>query len=161
MDLITVKIEKPETVNFILGQSHFIKTVEDLHEALVSSVPGIKFGIAFCEASGKCLIRWSGTDEQMIQLAQANAQNIGAGHSFLIFLGEGYYPINVLNTIKNIPEVCHIFCATANPTKVIITDDGEGRAILGVIDGYKPKGVETEEDIAWRKGFLRQIGYKA
>ena len=161
MDLITVKIEKPDPVNFILGQSHFIKTVEDLHEALVSSVPGIKFGIAFCEASGKCLIRWSGTDEQMIQLAQANAQNIGAGHSFLIFLGEGYYPINVLNTIKNIPEVCHIFCATANPTKVIITDDGEGRAILGVIDGYKPKGVETEEDIAWRKGFLRQIGYKA
>ena len=161
MDLITVKIEKPENINFILGQSHFIKTVEDLHEALVNTVPGIKFGLAFCEASGKCLIRWSGTDEKMIQLAQTNAQNIGAGHSFLIFLAEGYYPVNVLNTIKNVPEVCHIFCATANPTKVIVTDDGEGRAILGVIDGLKPKGVESEDDIAWRKGFLRQIGYKA
>ena len=161
MELSTVAIEKPENVNFILGQSHFIKTVEDLHEALVNTVPGIKFGIAFCEASGKCLIRWSGTDAEMIELAQKNAQQIGAGHSFLIFLAEGYYPINILNHVKNVPEVCRIFCATANPTKVIITDDGEGRGILGVIDGFKPKGVEDEEGISWRKGFLRMIGYKA
>lgn len=161
MELITVAIEKPENVNFILGQSHFIKTVEDLHEALVNTVPGIKFGIAFSEASGKCLIRWSGTDPQMIELAQKNAEQIGAGHSFLIFLAEGYYPLNILNAVKNVPEVCGIFCATANPTKVIVTDDGEGRGILGVIDGLKPKGVETEEDVSWRKGFLRTIGYKA
>ncbi|NLG98366.1 MAG: hypothetical protein GX491_13485 [Chloroflexi bacterium] len=160
MELITVGIEKPENINFILGQSHFIKTVEDLHEALVSAVPGIKFGVAFCEASGKCLIRFSGTDPEMIELATRNAQNIGAGHSFLIFLGEGYFPINVLNAVKNVPEVCRIFCATANPTQVIVTDDGQGRGILGVIDGMKPKGVEDEEGIAWRKNFLRQIGYK-
>ncbi len=161
MDLITVSIEKPENVNFILGQSHFIKTVEDLHEVLVSSVPGIKFGVAFCEASGERLIRWSGTDQEMIDLAQKNALNIGAGHSFLVFLGEGSYPLNVLNAIKNVPEVCRIFCATANPTKVIITEDGEGRGILGVIDGYKPLDIEDESGISWRKGFLRQIGYKA
>jgi adenosine/AMP kinase len=161
MDLVTVNIEKPENVNFILGQSHFIKTVEDIHETLVSSVPGIRFGVAFCEASGKCLVRWSGTDAEMIALAQRNALSIGAGHSFLIFLAEGYYPVNVLNAIKNVPEVCRIFCATANPTKVIVTDDGEGRGIMGVIDGQKPQGIEAESDIAWRKGFLRQIGYKA
>jgi uncharacterized protein len=160
MELFNVKVEKPETINFILGQSHFIKTVEDLHEALVSSVPGIKFGIAFCEASGKCLIRWSGTDDEMIALAQKNAQNVGAGHSFFIFLGEGYYPINILNAVKNVAEVCGIYCATANPTEVIVTDNGEGRGILGVIDGLKPKGIEAESDITWRKGFLRQIGYK-
>jgi len=161
MELVTVNIEKPENVNFILGQSHFIKTVEDIHESLVNTVPGIRFGIAFCEASGKCLVRWSGTDPEMIDLAQRNALNIGAGHSFLVFLAEGYYPLNILNAIKNVPEVCRIFCATANPTKVIITDDGEGRGILGVIDGLKPLGVEGENDISWRKGFLRQIGYKA
>lgn len=161
MELMTVAIEKPENVNFILGQSHFIKTVEDIHEALVSAVPGIKFGVAFCEASGKCLIRYSGTDPEMIALANKNAENIGAGHSFLIFLAEGYYPINVLNAVKNLSEVCGIFCATANPAKVIVTDDGEGRGILGVIDGAKPKGVEGESDISWRKSFLRQIGYKA
>jgi uncharacterized protein len=161
MDLLTVSIEKPENVNFILGQSHFIKTVEDLHEILVNNVPGIKFGIAFSEASGKCLIRWSGTEPEMIELAKSNAANIAAGHSFLIFLAEGFYPINVLNAVKMVPEVCRIFCATANPTKVILFDDGEGRAILGVIDGLKPKGVEEEADISWRKGFLRQIGYKA
>jgi hypothetical protein len=160
MNLLTVKIEKPEETNFILGQSHFIKTVEDLHEALVSSVPGIKFGLAFCEASGKCLVRWSGTDAAMIELAQKNALAIGAGHSFILFLGEGFYPINVLNTIKNATEVCHIFCATANPVEVILAETEQGRGILGVIDGFPPKGIEGEEDIAWRKGFLRMIGYK-
>lgn len=161
MELVTVDIEKPENVNFILGQSHFIKTVEDLHEALVGTVPGIRFGLAFCEASGKCLVRWSGTDAEMIDLAQRNALKIGAGHSFLIFLGEGFFPVNVLNAVKNVPEVCRIFCATANPTKVIVTEEGGGRGILGVIDGLQPKGVEDESDITWRKGFLRQIGYKA
>ncbi len=161
MELVTVSIEKPEPINFILGQSHFIKTVEDIHETLVNSVPGIKFGIAFCEASGKCLVRWSGTDQQMIDLAIQNALQVGAGHTFFIFLGDGYYPLNILNAVKNVPEVCRIFCATANPTTVIVSDDGEGRGILGVIDGAKPKGIEGEDDIAWRKGFLRQIGYKA
>jgi adenosine/AMP kinase len=160
MNLTSVMIEKPEEVNFILGQSHFIKTVEDLHEALVAAVPGIKFGLAFCEASGKCLVRWSGTDPAMIELAQANAQRIGAGHSFILFLGEGFYPVNVLNTVKMAPEVCRIFCATANPTEVLIAETELGRGILGVIDGASPLGVEGEEDIAWRKGFLRMIGYK-
>ena len=165
LELKIVPIEKPEPINFILGQTHFIKSVEDLHEALVTAVPGIKFGLAFCEASGKALIRWSGTDEAMIALAKTNAQAIGAGHSFLIFLGEGFYPINVLNAVKAVPEVVHIYCATANPTQVIVadvvTETGQGRAILGVVDGVSPKGVEGEEDIAWRKGFLRMIGYKA
>jgi uncharacterized protein len=161
MELLTVPIEKPEKINFILGQSHFIKTVEDMHEALVGAVPGIKFGLAFCEASGKCLVRWSGTDDEMISLAQKNALAIGSGHCFILFLGEGFYPINVLNTIKALPEVARVFCATANPTDVVIADTGAGRAILGVADGLKPKGIEAEEDIAWRKGFLRMIGYKA
>ncbi|MBE0409432.1 MAG: adenosine-specific kinase [Anaerolineales bacterium] len=160
MDFTVVKIEKPERINFILGQAHFIKTVEDIHEALVTTVPGIKFGLAFNEASGKCLVRWSGSDEQMIELSILNAQRIGAGHSFILFLGEGFFPINVLNTIKNVPEVCRIFCATANPVEVLVAETDLGRAILGVIDGYSPKGVEGDEDIAWRKGFLRQIGYK-
>jgi adenosine/AMP kinase len=161
MELKTVTINKPEMINFILGQSHFIKTVEDIHEALVSAVPGIKFGLAFSEASGKCLIRWSGTDEAMMELAKKNAQAIGAGHSFIIFLGEGYFPINVLKTVQAVPEVCRIFCATANPTEVLVAETDQGRGILGVIDGFSPQGVEGEEDIAWRKGFLRQIGYKA
>ena len=161
MEIRAVKIEKPETVNFIFGQSHFIKTVEDLHETLVGAVPGIKFGIAFSEASGKCLIRWSGTDNAMIALAQKNAQAVAAGHSFFIFLAEGYFPINVLNTVKQVPEVCHIYCATANPTEVILAESDTGRAVLGVIDGASPMGVENEEDIDWRKGFLRQIGYKS
>ncbi len=160
MNLITVKIEKPEDTNFILGQSHFIKTVEDLHEVLVSTVPGIKFGVAFSEASGKCLVRWSGTDEAMIELARKNSLALGAGHSFIIFLADGYFPVNVLNAVKNVPEVCHVFCATANPTEVLIAETDLGRGILGVIDGSSPKGVEAEEDIAWRKGFLRKIGYK-
>jgi adenosine/AMP kinase len=160
MDLIAVKIDKPEPVNFILGQSHFIKTVEDLHEILVAAVPGIKFGLAFCEASGKCLVRWSGTDPAMIELAQKNAMAISAGHSFIIFLAAGYYPVNVLNAVKMAPEVCRIFCATANPSEVVLLEGDQGRAILGVVDGSKPQGIEGEEDIAWRKGFLRMIGYK-
>jgi len=160
MNLTTVKIEKPEAINFILGQSHFIKTVEDIHETLVTTVPGIKFGLAFCEASGKCLVRWSGNDPDMIELAQKNAQAISAGHSFIVFLAEGFYPVNVLNAIKNVPEVCRIFCATANPVEVIVAETETGRGILGVIDGSAPQGIEGEEDIAWRKGFLRMIGYK-
>ena len=160
MILTTVKIDKPEDINFILGQSHFIKTVEDVHEVLVSTVPGIKFGLAFCEASGKCLVRWSGTDPGMIELAQKNALAISAGHSFIVFLGEGFYPVNVLNTIQGVPEVCHIFCATANPVEVILAETEGGRGILGVVDGSSPLGIEGEEDIAWRKGFLRMIGYK-
>lgn len=161
MNLTTVTIEKPIEVNFILGQSHFIKTVEDVHEALVNAVPGVKFGIAFCEASGKCLVRTSGTDAAMLELAQRNAQAIGAGHSFIIFLGEGFYPLNVLNAIKAVPEVCRIFCATANPTEVVIAETEQGRGILGVVDGFSPQGIEGAEDIAWRKDFLRMIGYKA
>jgi adenosine/AMP kinase len=160
MELTTVAIEKPEAVNFILGQSHFIKTVEDLHEAMVNAVPGIKFGLAFCEASGACLVRWSGTDEAMIDLAKKNAMAISAGHSFILFLADGFFPINVLNTVKMVPEVCRVFCATANPTQVVIAETEQGRAILGVVDGFNPKGIEDDEGIAWRKGFLRQIGYK-
>jgi hypothetical protein len=161
MKLMTVKIEKPEELNFILGQSHFIKTVEDIHEVLVASVPGIQFGLAFCEASGKCLVRWSGNHPEMIELAKKNALAIGAGHSFILFLGEGFYPINVLNAVKMVPEVCRVYCATANPTEVILAETDQGRAILGVVDGSSPLGIEGEEDIAWRKSFLRHIGYKA
>ena len=160
LELKTVVIEKPESINFILGQSHFIKTVEDLHETLVTAVPGIKFGLAFCEASGEALVRWSGTDEAMIELAQENAQALSAGHSFIIFLGEGYFPINVLNAVKRVPEVVRIFCATANPVEVIIAETDQGRGILGVIDGVTTKGVEGEEGITWRKNLLRTIGYK-
>ena len=160
MEFTTVNIEKPEAVNFILGQSHFIKTVEDLHEAMVNAVPGIKFGLAFCEASGACLIRWTGTDEAMIELAKKNAMALSAGHSFTLFLAEGFFPINVLNAVKMTPEVCRIFCATANPTQVVVAETDQGRAILGVVDGFRPKGIEEDEGIAWRKGFLRQIGYK-
>jgi adenosine/AMP kinase len=160
MEIKNIKIQKPESVNFILGQSHFIKTVEDIHETLVTSVPGIQFGLAFCEASGKRLVRWSGTNEDMIVLAKENALAIGAGHCFILFLGDGFFPINVLNQIKAVPEVCRIFCATANPTNVVVMDVGDGRAILGVADGEKPQGIEEGEDITWRKEFLRKIGYK-
>lgn len=160
MNLETVRIEKPETTNLILGQSHFIKTVVDIHEALVSAVPGIKFGLAFCEASGKCLIRSTGTDDELIKLAQTNASAIGAGHSFILFLGEGFFPINVLKVIQAVPEVCRIFCATANPTEVLIAQTDQGRGILGVVDGFSPKGIEEPEDVEWRQHFLRQIGYK-
>jgi adenosine/AMP kinase len=160
MELKSVKIEKPETTNFILGQSHFIKTVEDMHEALVNAVPNIKFGLAFCEASGKCLIRWTGTDEEMIELAKKNSMALAAGHSFILFLGEGFFPINILKAVQAVPEVVRIFCATSNPTEVIVVETDLGRGILGVVDGFKPQGIETDEDITWRKGFLRQIGYK-
>jgi uncharacterized protein len=160
MQLTSITIDKPDNVNFILGQSHFIKTVEDLHEVLVGAVPGIKFGLAFCEASGKCLIRCSGTDPAMIDLATRNAQAIAAGHTFIIMLAEGYYPLNVLNAVKMTPEVCRIFCATANPTEVIVAEGQRGRGILGVVDGFTPLGVETASDVEWRKNLLRAIGYK-
>ena len=158
-DFQIVSIDKPETMNFILGMSHFIKTVEDVHEALVGAVPGIKFGVAFCEASGPRLIRWSGTDETCIALAKKNAQTLGAGHSFIVFL-ENVFPINVLNAIKSIPEVCRIFCATANPAQVLIAETEQGRGIIGVIDGGAPLGVESEKEIAERKALLRTFGYK-
>ena len=161
MELSTITIEKPLELNFILGQSHFIKTVEDVHETLVSAVPNIKFGLAFCEASGKCLVRTSGTDDDLIKLAELNALAIGAGHSFILFLGDGFFPINVLNALKMVPEVCRVFCATANPTQVIVAQTDQGRGIMGVVDGLSPRGVESEEDVAWRKDFLRMIGYKS
>jgi adenosine/AMP kinase len=160
MNLLTIAVDKPEEVNFILGQSHFIKTVEDLHEALVTAVPGIRFGVAFCEASGPALVRWSGTDEGMIELARSNALALGAGHSFFIFLGPGFYPVNVLNAVKAVPEVCGIYCATANPVEVIVAETEQGRAILGVVDGLRSKGVEGDEEIAARKQMLRRFGYK-
>ena len=160
MELTTVRIEKPDDINFVLGQSHFIKTVEDIHETLVQAVPGIKFGLAFCESSGATLIRWTGTDEAMIELAKLNGQALAAGHSFILFLGPGFFPVNILNSLKMVPEVCRIYCATANPVEVVIAETEQGRGILGVIDGAKTKGVENDEDIAWRKDFLRKIGYK-
>ncbi|RDI94532.1 adenosine monophosphate-protein transferase [Meiothermus sp. QL-1] len=160
MELRVVPVEKPENLNLILGMSHFIKTVEDLHEALVTAVPGIRFGLAFCEASGKRLVRRSGTDPHLVDLAVRNALAIGAGHSFLIVLGEGFYPINVLHAVKACPEVVRIFAATANPLAVVVAEEGEQRGILGVLDGYKPLGVEGEEDVAWRKDLLRRLGYK-
>jgi adenosine/AMP kinase len=159
MEIKAVKIQKPEDVNIILGQSHFIKTVEDLHEAMVNAVPGIKFGLAFCEASGHCLVRHSGTDDELIELACTNAFNLSAGHCFIILLRNSF-PINVMNSIRNVPEVCTIFCATQNPVDVIIAETDEGRGILGVIDGFKSTGIETDEDIKVRKDFLRRIGYK-
>lgn len=160
MECKLVPIEKPDDLNFILGQTHFIKSVEDLHETLVQAVPGIKFGLAFCEASGPTLVRTSGNDADLIQLAKKNALAIGSGHSFIIMLGAGYFPINVLNAIKMVPEVCHIFCATANPTQVVVAESKQGCGILGVIDGFKPKGVEATTDVNHRKEFLRKIGYK-
>jgi adenosine/AMP kinase len=160
MQLTTVRIEKPEEINFILGQSHFIKTVEDVHEALVTAVPGIKFGLAFCEASGPALVRWSGTDDAMIALAKQNALALACGHSFIVFLGPGFYPVNVLKAVQGVPEVCRIFCATANPTEVIVAETEQGRGILGVIDGMKSQGVEGYAEIATRKALLRRFGYK-
>jgi len=160
MELKVVQIEKPGELNFILGQSHFIKTVEDIHEALVTAVPGIEFGLAFCESSGPALVRASGTNEELVELAKENALTLSAGHCFIVILGEGFYPINVLNAIKRVPEVCRIFCATANPVEVILAETSQGRGILGVIDGVKTKGVESEEDVEGRKALLRTIGYK-
>ena len=159
MELETIAIEKPEDANVVLGQTHFIKSVEDLHEAMVTGVPGSKFGLAFCEASGPCLIRHSGTDKTLEDLAVKNARAMGAGHSFIILMRDSF-PVNYLNAVKMVPEVCSIICASANPVKVIVADDGTGRGILGVIDGEKPKGVEGDKDIAHRKEFLRRIGYK-
>jgi hypothetical protein len=159
MEIISITIEKPDDVNLILGQSHFIKTVEDLHEALVGAVPGIEFGLAFCEASGPALVRWSGTSDEMVELAKKNALKLSAGHSFIVFL-KNAFPINVLNQIKAVPEVCRIFCATANPLEVILAETESGRGILGVIDGVSPKGVEEDDDIADRQAMLRKFGYK-
>jgi hypothetical protein len=159
MELTIVAIEKPGDMNFILGHSHFIKTVEDVYEAIVQTNPAMKFGVAFCEASGPALIRWVGTDQDLIDLAVRNASAIGAGHSFIVFMQNGF-PINILNAIKQVPEVTRVFCATANPTQVIVAQTDQGRAILGIVDGESPKGVEGEEDIAKRKSFLRMIGYK-
>ena len=159
VELKVIKIRKPEEVNLILGQSHFIKTVDDLYEVLITGSVGIKFGLAFCESSGACRIRSEGNDPGLKRLAQDNALQIGAGHSFIIFLRNSY-PINVLNAIKNVPEVCRIFCATANPVEVIVAQTDSGRGILGVIDGSSPQGLESPEDIAWRKDFLHKIGYK-
>jgi adenosine/AMP kinase len=160
MELTVVPVVKPDAANFIFGQSHFIKTVEDLHEALVGAVPGIRFGLAFCEASGKRLVRWSGNDEAALALARDNALAIGAGHTFLIFLGDGFFPVNVLAAVRAVPEVCRIYCATANPTQVIVAQTELGRGVLGVVDGASPLGVETDADIAWRKDLLRKLGYK-
>jgi adenosine/AMP kinase len=159
MELKTVPIDNPEQLNFILGQSHFIKTVEDLYEAIVNTVPGAKFGLAFCEASDVCLVRHAGTDDELTALARENAMRLGAGHSFIIFMRD-MFPVNVLNTIKTVPEVCRIFCATANPVEVIVAETELGRGIMGVIDGFASRGIEGEEDIARRKSFLRAIGYK-
>ncbi len=159
MEIKVVEVDNPRELNLVLGQAHFIKSVEDLHEALATAVPGIKFGIAFCEASGPALVRYSGTDQKLIDLAVGNAEEIGVGHAFIIFL-DGTFPINVLNRIKQVPEVCSIYCATANAVQVVIAETEKGRGILGVVDGISPKGVETETDIAERKSFLRKIGYK-
>ena len=160
MDLQTVKIDNPNELNLILGQSHFIKTVEDLQEALVTAVPGIEFGLAFCEASGPSLVRAAGTSVELTDLAKANAMALSTGHVFIIFLGNAF-PINVLNAVKNVPEVCRIYCATANPVEVVVAETEQGRGVLGVIDGAKTKGIETEADAEQRRAFLRQIGYKA
>lgn len=159
MNLTTVAIDKPGEMNFILGHSHFIKTVEDIHEAIVQTNPAMKFGVAFCEASGPCLVRASGNEARLVDLAKTNAAAIGAGHSFIIFM-EGGFPVNILNAIKNVPEVCRIFCATANPVQVVVAETDQGRGILGVVDGFTVKGSETEKDVVARKEFLRKIGYK-
>ena len=159
MEIKTVQIEKPPDQNFILGQSHFIKTVEDLYEAIVQTVPGMKFGIAFCESSGPALVRYAGNDAEMVELAQKNALALASGHAFIIFIAGGF-PINILNTVKSVPEVCRIFCATANAVEVIVAETALGRAILGVVDGLRSRGLESEADIQARKELLRKIGYK-
>lgn len=160
MEIEAISIERPETVSVILGQAHFIKTVEDIHEAMVNSVPGIKFGVAFCEASGERLVRASGTSEELVALASRNALALGAGHSFVLLLGEGFYPINVMPALRAVPEVCTVFCATANPVEAIVVGSASGRGIAGVIDGAPPLGIEDEEHVTARKGLLRSFGYK-
>ncbi len=157
LELVT--LETPQECNLVLGQSHFIKTVEDLHEAIVNTVPYAKFGLAFCESSGPCLVRKSGNDPGLVEAAAKNALNLGAGHSFLIFLREAY-PINILNALRNVPEICNIYCATANPVQVILGVTEQGRGILGVVDGLVSKGIEEENHVQERKEFLRRIGYK-
>ncbi len=159
METKSVPIRFPEGANIILGQSHFIKTVEDLYEILISSVPGMKFGVAFCEASGPCLVRFDGNDEELKAAAVKIASDVGAGHSFVVVMTDGF-PINVLNAVKACPEVCRIYCATANPVEAIVVETGQGRGILGVVDGESPRGVENEDDIRARRDFLRTIGYK-
>lgn len=159
MELKIVKIEKPDDMNFILGQSHFIKTVEDIHEAIVQTNSQMKFGLGFCESSGPALVRYSGNDAALIELAKSNALALSCGHAFILFMKDGF-PVNILNAIKNVPEVCHIYCATANPVEVVVAETEQGRGILGVVDGMKSKGIETDADIRWRKEFLRKIGYK-
>ena len=159
MELLTQKIKNPEECNMILGHSHFIKTVEDIYEAMTNGIPNAKFGLAFCEASQECLVRYAGTDDALVELAKKNAYALAAGHSFIVFMKDAF-PVNVLNAIKNVPEVCRIFCATANPVEVIMAKTDQGRGILGVIDGFASKGIETEEDIKKRKELLRIIGYK-
>lgn len=160
VSLSLVQVAKPEAANFIFGQSHFIKTVEDIHEAVAGAVPGARFGLAFCEASGKRLVRWSGTEEALVDLACENALAVGAGHSFFLFLGDGLFPVNVLAAVRSVPELCRIYCATANPVQVIVAQTAQGRAVLGVVDGAGPLGLETEADIAERRGLLRALGYK-
>lgn len=159
MEIKSITVDNPDGLNFIFGQSHFIKTVEDIYEALIQSSMSIKFGLAFCEASGRALVRSDGNDPELIDLAVRNAGNIGAGHTFFIFLKEAF-PINVLPAVKQVPEVCRIFCATANPVEVIVARTGQGRGVLGVVDGVSPEGIEKEEDVIWRKEFLQQTGYK-
>ncbi|MBM4168080.1 MAG: hypothetical protein FJ215_02820 [Ignavibacteria bacterium] len=159
MELKLVRIEKPENTNFILGQSHFIKTVEDIYEAIVQTNPAMKFGLGFCESSGPALVRWVGNDASLIELAKANALSLSCGHCFILFMEHGF-PVNILNTIKAVPEVCHIYCATANPTEVIVMETEQGRGIMGVIDGLKSRGIETDADIQKRKELLRTFGYK-
>ena len=159
MQITVVPIDKPADMNFLLGHAHFIKTVEDLYEAIVQTNPAMKFGLAFCEASGPCLVRAAGNDDRLIELAKRNAVALAAGHTFLVFMEQGY-PVNILNAVKNVAEVCRVFCATANPTEVLVAETAQGRGILGVIDGEKSKGVETPEDVKKRKEFLRAIGYK-
>ena len=159
METKVIRIDVPESTNVILGQSHFIKTVEDLHEAIVGTVPTAKFGIGFSESSGPCLVRVSGNEQELITLAGKEAMKLGAGHSFIVFLKEAY-PINVLNRIKAVPEVCSIYVATANPMQVVVAETGQGRGVLGVIDGSKPKDIESPKDVEDRKSFLRKIGYK-
>lgn len=159
MNLLSVRITKPDDLNFILGHAHFIKTVEDLYEVIVQTNPAMKFGVAFCEASGPCLVRLAGNDPELIRLARENAMALSAGHTFIIFLDKGF-PVNILNAVKNVTEVCRVHCATSNPTEVILAETDQGRAVLGVVDGFRSKGVETPADEQQRKDFLRKIGYK-